>query len=946
MGRDAAAHIFLRLVSGKGPSEALLAKDSGLEALARGVARSVASMADHELQEACVDALYVLWRAWHKRGLKNLPGPPVEIALSQRRRSDVEPSRNPWAAKAAALREALHPALGGALAQTFEATQGAKERFQAVYERARREALLATRAEPRGGGEGARALPLSLKIKELLVHCPWLPREPETPVDFVEWVDCGDERLHVGVFDKRDRARMTQPKTPLSLCYADLVDVEIHGTGGPNLTFGVPYPHARKVLHHVTKSRRPPPDHDEPVRVRLWLHGGAREVAALRRAGAAFKPPVQPGGPSPEADDDGAALSQESHRSSVSFDAARGADFPDAPQSLPALRGAARRAPAGGGRHVAATFAMPGRGPPKPPRPPAPRKKPAAREPSPSPPPPPERETQPPAAAPPPSPSPSPAAFAPASRSPSPAAPAPESEPESEPEPEPAAKKKVVSWNVEAAAAPAKARRAKVYDGKRRRSAFFGGGPAAARREAPAPAAPPPSPTPDPPTQYEHAQDAHPPPRPTKPAASSPLDFDSEPSRRFAGTEEESPWLPDARGGDGDGDDDDDDDEASYTDASLWSGLSAVVRDHGRLPKAKIVAKFMEARPSSGFTPKEIAARIGREATYDKGRRRWVLDRTRAPLEESDVSNLTTDGSPELDVVVVAESDDSEPPPPRSARKRLRRGSDRAAAPSPEDSSPDDDSPPPAPRRRRVVVVESSASSAEAPPPPRRSPRARPSQAEAPAPPPPEADDAPETEWEDSRCALDDDDDDDEDAEDSYDAAPAPSPPSPAAAPLAPPPPAPASRRRSVDDPWPKYPPTSPPDEETPARRPAGERGGSTATVPVVSTASTPAAPAPKRARVAAAAPTLLPAAVLDVTGFSELDRRLSGTTVLRNAIDISAAAWTGGKQRGGWQTLADATEHGTNEAARNVNRMAESVLMLLGYADDIEAAVVARAAA
>ena len=46
------------------------------------------------------------------------------------------------------------------------------------------------------------------------------------------------------------------------------------------------------------------------------------------------------------------------------------------------------------------------------------------------------------------------------------------------------------------------------------------------------------------------------------------------------------------------------------------------------------------------------------------------------------------------------------------------------------------------------------------------------------------------------------------------------------------------------------------------------------------------------------------------------------------------------------WQTLADATEHGTNEAARIVNRMAESVLMLLGYADDIEAAVVARAAA
>ena len=339
MGRDAAAHIFLRLVSGKGPSEALLAKDSGLEALARGVARSVAAMADHELQEACVDALYVLWRAWHKRGLKNLPGPPVEIALSQRRRSDVEPSRNPWAAKAAALREALHPALGGALAQTFEATQGAKERFQAVYERARREALLATRAEPRGGGEDARALPLSLKIKELLVHCPWLPREPETPVDFVEWVDCGDERLHVGVFDKRDRARMTQPKTPLSLCYADLVDVEIHGTGGPNLTFGVPYPHARKVLHHVTKSRRPPPDHDEPVRVRLWLHGGAREVAALRRAGAAFKPPVQPGGPSPEADDDGAALSQESHRSSVSFDAARGADFPHGRVALRPGRG-------------------------------------------------------------------------------------------------------------------------------------------------------------------------------------------------------------------------------------------------------------------------------------------------------------------------------------------------------------------------------------------------------------------------------------------------------------------------------------------------------------------------------------------------------------------------------------------------------------------------------
>ena len=92
--------------------------------------------------------------------------------------------------------------------------------------------------------------------------------------------------------------------------------------------------------------------------------------------------------------------------------------------------------------------------------------------------------------------------------------------------------------------------------------------------------------------------------------------------------------------------------------------------------------------------------------------------------------------------------------------------------------------------------------------------------------------------------------------------------------------------------------------------------------------------------------PPLLPAAALDVTGFSELDRRLSATTVLRNAIDISAAAWTGGAQRRGWQTLADATEHGTNEAALNINRMAESVLMLLGYADDIEAAVVARAAA
>ena len=136
------------------------------------------------------------------------------------------------------------------------------------------------------------------------------------------------------------------------------------------------------------------------------------------------------------------------------------------------------------------------------------------------------------------------------------------------------------------------------------------------------------------------------------------LEEDEAASHKFGtGTEEESPWVFDEKAAAADDDDDDDsedDDKSAFTDASLWSGLSEAVAAYGRLPKEKIADKFMAARPRSGFTRKEVLARISAEATYDKSDKRWRLDKPRTTragrhaLEESDISNLTTEGSPDV----------------------------------------------------------------------------------------------------------------------------------------------------------------------------------------------------------------------------------------------------------------------------------------------------------
>lgn len=80
-----------------------------------------------------------------------------------------------------------------------------------------------------------------------------------------------------------------------------------------------------------------------------------------------------------------------------------------------------------------------------------------------------------------------------------------------------------------------------------------------------------------------------------------------------------------------------------------------------------------------------------------------------------------------------------------------------------------------------------------------------------------------------------------------------------------------------------------------------------------------------------------LPSAALDVTGFSELNSTITSTTILSNAIHVSENAWLRTGERDGWQFLSTATVHGTNPEAKNVHRMAESVLMLLDFADRIQ---------
>ena len=97
-----------------------------------------------------------------------------------------------------------------------------------------------------------------------------------------------------------------------------------------------------------------------------------------------------------------------------------------------------------------------------------------------------------------------------------------------------------------------------------------------------------------------------------EPVAAAMFDFDDAPGESEPpALESESPWVPDSKRDDVDDDDDDDSAESgAASDSSLWSGFSAVVRTWGRLPKKRIVDKFVEAVPDSGFTRKEVEARL------------------------------------------------------------------------------------------------------------------------------------------------------------------------------------------------------------------------------------------------------------------------------------------------------------------------------------------------
>eukprot|EP00628_Pelagophyceae_sp_CCMP2097_P021167 CAMPEP_0184240666 /NCGR_PEP_ID=MMETSP0976-20121227/28009_1 /TAXON_ID=483370 /ORGANISM="non described non described, Strain CCMP2097" /LENGTH=146 /DNA_ID=CAMNT_0026545901 /DNA_START=18 /DNA_END=459 /DNA_ORIENTATION=- len=88
----------------------------------------------------------------------------------------------------------------------------------------------------------------------------------------------------------------------------------------------------------------------------------------------------------------------------------------------------------------------------------------------------------------------------------------------------------------------------------------------------------------------------------------------------------------------------------------------------------------------------------------------------------------------------------------------------------------------------------------------------------------------------------------------------------------------------------------------------------------------------------------LLPAEALDVSGFAELVGNVHDTLPLLRACEVATAAFRDPGKRDGWEllhaatALADPNAVPTNKANRTVRFMAESVLILLRFVDELRA--------
>ena len=107
------------------------------------------------------------------------------------------------------------------------------------------------------------------------------------------------------------------------------------------------------------------------------------------------------------------------------------------------------------------------------------------------------------------------------------------------------------------------------------------------------------------------------------------------------------------------------------------------MRAHGHLARTKIVDRFVNARPHSGFTRKEIEARVTELCRYDKRARAWVLKRARR--WDSQISSLESSAGY---VVADDSSEDDAAPAPATAsqdsslfRRTIASQEDSAPAP-------------------------------------------------------------------------------------------------------------------------------------------------------------------------------------------------------------------------------------------------------------------------
>ena len=89
---------------------------------------------------------------------------------------------------------------------------------------------------------------------------------------------------------------------------------------------------------------------------------------------------------------------------------------------------------------------------------------------------------------------------------------------------------------------------------------------------------------------------------------------------------------------------------------------------HGHLARTKIVDRFIASKPRSGFTRKEIEARVTELCRYDKKARAWVLKRARR--WDSQISSLESSAGY---VVADDSSEDDAAPAPAAAYRRSRR---------------------------------------------------------------------------------------------------------------------------------------------------------------------------------------------------------------------------------------------------------------------------------